>query len=111
MLKFTRYEQFKENNSDKIEALVLQLGEIDEETHWDLIEEMKGVLGAAAANESTDDEGDQEDALSSAESWVTENCSGGGVAEDVAMALWLRGLTYGESFLRSNVAASNANRE
>lgn len=62
---------------------------------------MKGFLSSAAANDSSDDESDQEDALSTAESWVTDNCSSGGVEEDVAMAFWLRGMADGETFVLS----------
>lgn len=99
MGKIEHYLGFKEKNADKIATLATQIGEITEDAHWDLIEGMKGVLGAAAANESTDDESDQDEALSTAESWVTDNCSDGGIAEDVAMALWLRGDKDGEAHL------------
>lgn len=99
MGKIEHYLGFKEKNADKIATLAAQIGEITEEAHWDLIEDMKGVLGAAAANESTDDESDQDEALLTAETWVTNNCSDGGIAEDVAMALWLRGAKDGEAHL------------
>lgn len=99
MGNIAHYLEFKEKNTDKIATLATQIGEITEEAHWDLIEGMKGVLGAAAANESTDDESDQDEALSTAETWVTNNCSDGGIAEDVAMALWLRGAKDGEAHL------------
>lgn len=94
------YVQFRDANSGHIASLAAQIGELPSDTHWDLISDMKGVLGTSAANASTDDEDDQETAISKAEEWVTDNCSGKGVEEDVAMALWLRGLVDGEAFLR-----------
>lgn len=94
-----QYTKFKEKNSSLILDLSEKIGGIDEDAHWDLIEDMKSYLGSEAANGSSDDEGDQEDALSIAESWVTENCSGGGIEEDVAMALWLDGMVDGEARL------------
>lgn len=96
------YEQFKVTHAAHIAALVDVFHAMPEssDVHWNLIEEMKSVLGAEAANNSTDDEDDQEAAISDAEEWVTDNCSSGGVAEDVAMALWLKGMVEGETFLR-----------
>lgn len=96
------YAQYKSSHAEIIEAISARLDGIDEEAHWDLVDEMKGVFGASFANDSTDNEADQDDALSRAESWIADNCSSGGIAEDVAMALWLRGPKDGESFLLSH---------
>ena len=111
MSKVEHYSQFKAANRPKIIALASQIGAIDGEVHWDLIEEMKSVLGAEAANASTDDEGSQDEAIARAESWVTDHCSGGSIEEDVAMALWLRGFSAGESYLVKNKASESANAE
>lgn len=74
-----------------IEATVAELGTgaLDEAAHWDLIDEMKGALGADAANASSDDAADQEEALNGAESWVSSELSNGSLVDDVAMARWL----------------------
>ena len=96
-----RYVRFKLDQSNRVKSLASDLGALPDSTHWDLVDEMKSALGASAANESTDSETDQESALSRAESWVTNNCSNGGIEDDVAMALWLRGMVEGESYLRS----------
>lgn len=91
MNQIEQFLQFKNSNAAAIENLVLKIGEIAEEAHWDLIDEMKGHLGSEAANGSSEDDKDQDEAISRAETWVTANCSDGGIKEDVAMALWLRG--------------------
>lgn len=95
------YERFKALHDTLIQQLAADIGQIPEESHWDLINEMKSVLGAAAANDCSDDETEQDEAISQAEVWVTNNCSPSGIEEDVAMALWLRGMTQGESYLRT----------
>lgn len=99
------YVRFKSAHSDCIKSLASELGSLSDSTHWELIDEMKGALGSSAANAAAGNEADQEEGLSSAEAWVAENCSNGGVEEDVAMALWLRGMAEGESFLRSEKVA------
>jgi hypothetical protein len=71
------------------------------ELHWELIDEMKGVLASKAANESTNDLADQEQAISLSEEYVASNLSNGATDVDVAMALYLRGALGGVSALRT----------
>lgn len=98
MSLIAQYQQFKVEQSAKIQELSKKIMEIHEESHWDLIENMKGCLGSDAINDIFDEEA-QENTLSETEDWVSNNCSGGGIEEDVAMALWLRGPSLGEAFL------------
>lgn len=101
------YTRFKQDHANHIATLVTAIGGITEDAHWTLIDEMKGVLGAQAANKETGAD-NQDIALCTAEFWVSTNCSSGGIAEDVAMALWLRGVDKGESFLKENRATGAA---
>jgi len=90
------FDAFQATNAARIDAVVQRLGARRfTSLHWDLVDELKGVLGAQAANASSDDAGEQEDAIAEAEGWVTDNVSQGGVESTVAMALWLRGLDAG----------------
>lgn len=106
MTQIAHYMRFKEDHADHIKGLVAKIGKLSEEAHWDLIDEMKGAIGASAANDSTDQDSDQEHALSNSEEWVANNCSDGGIEEDVAMALWLRGTVEGETYLLSEMVVS-----
>lgn len=63
-------------------------GQLNDDAHWTLIDEMKGALGADSAND-TADEVAQADALMDAETWVASELGDGLLEEDVAMALWL----------------------
>lgn len=103
-----QYLRFKQDHPSLIAALAAEIGDSSEDVHWELVDEMKDALASSAANESSDDAADQEGAIAAAESWVAENCSDGGAAEDVAMALWLRGIEEGEAFLRSQVVTQAA---
>ncbi len=102
-MSIANYEQFKLDNAAQITALAAQIGKLSEDAHWELVDEMKGALGASGANESTDAPADQESSIAAAEAWVSDNCSDGGIAEEVAMALWLRGLVEGEALLRDGM--------
>lgn len=64
-------------------------GQINDDAHWALIDEMKGALGAGAANAASDDAAEQESALMDAETWVSSELGDGLLEESVAMALWL----------------------
>jgi hypothetical protein len=94
------YLQFKQSNSSKIQRIADSIGEIEEESHWDLVCDMKSVLSSHAANNCSGGESAQEGAIDSAEAWVGDNCSDEGVLEDVAMSLWLKGIEEGEKFVR-----------
>lgn len=106
MNQIEQFLQFKQSNAVAIKKIVSKIGAIAEDAHWNLIDDMKGYLGSEAANGSSEDDDDQDNAISSAETWVTDHCSDGGIEEDVAMALWLRGTSDGESFLLSEMVVS-----
>ncbi len=91
---------FMETNEALIETLAEAMAGRDVSAqHWMLVDELKGALGAAAANDSSDNADDQEEALCAAEGWVTDNISHAGNAATAAMALWLRGAERGTKLL------------
>lgn len=104
--QFDDYLRFKQEHAARISALADDLGQIDVDAHWELVDEMKSLMAANAANDSGDSGRRQEASMEVAEAMVSDSCSDGGNQEDVAMALWLRGDEEGESFLRSAVVAS-----
>src|SRR3989344_5864751 len=77
--------------NDHASALADDLGQIDVDAHWELVDEMKSLMAANAANDSGDSGRRQEASMEVAEAMVSDSCSDGGNQEDVAMALWLRG--------------------
>lgn len=103
MTQIAHYKGFKKDHADHIKAIVAKVGKLSDEAHWALIDEMKGAIGASAANDTTDEASDQDQELSNSEEWVANNCSDGGIEEDVAMALWLRGTVDGETYLLSEM--------
>lgn len=106
----TSYAEFKKQSADLIARIASEVKNVDEETHWDLIDEMKGVLATDAANASSDDEDDQEKAIATEETWVADNLSGGDFEEDVAMALWLRGIKDGTQYLQQAAMSAQIER-
>lgn len=64
-------------------------GQLNDDAHWALIDEMKGALGANSANAASDGADEQESALMDAETWVSSELGDGLLEESVAMALWL----------------------
>lgn len=101
--RFDDYLVFKREHADRITVLANALGEIEDDAHWELVDEMKTLFGSNAANDSGDDADRQDAVLDVVEEMVSQTCSDGGVQEDVAMALWLRGHDGGEAYLRSQV--------
>lgn len=65
------------------------------------VEEIKSELGARAANAVRDDEQAQEDAISRAEQWVSDNLADSAGPEVV---LWVRGLAQGEEAINRALA-------
>lgn len=81
------------------------------EFHFELSDDLKGVLGSEGANASSDDDGDQENAIAAAEEWVTDNVSNDGDLEDtVALALWLKGMDEGQKSLMEILGTPQADR-
>ncbi|MGF6440100.1 hypothetical protein [Paraburkholderia youngii] len=107
------YESFVSLNKAAIERILQQIAIAVpneqaqyaklEDLHWDLIDDMKGHLASAAANETADDARDQESALERAEDWVSSHLSGGGTEATVAMAFLLKGETTGLKFLQDSL--------
>lgn len=64
-------------------------GDIAGEFRWDVVDNAKGYLAAAAANAATDYPADQENAISSAEAWVTKHVSDGSLEDLVATSIAL----------------------
>lgn len=103
------YIEFKAQSADMIALAVSEIGVVDQETHWDLVDEMIGSFCIAAAKDSNVDQAGQNSVMSGSVEWVAKNCSSGGVDEDVSMALWLRGVQDGMKYLQQ--AAVNAQIE
>lgn len=61
----------------------------EDEFRWDVVDNAKGNLAAAAANAATDEPDDQEAAIAGAEAWVTERVSGGSLEDIVATSIAL----------------------
>lgn len=72
-------------------ALELEAGGDDaiEEFRWDVVDAAKGNLASAAANASTDDPEDQEEAIAGAEAWVAEHVSNGTLLDLLAASIVL----------------------
>ena len=94
------YLQFKQENRLLIQAISQAIECLPDDAHHELYDEMWDVIGADAANASSDDAGEQELAVQRGESWVSDNCAGGDIEEDVCMALWLKGTEGGGKYLR-----------
>lgn len=60
-----------------------------EEFRWDVVDAAKGNLASAAANASTDDPDDQENAIAGAEAWVAEHVSNGSLLDLLAVSIAL----------------------
>jgi hypothetical protein len=66
---------------------------------FDQIAEMKTYMGGTSANDTSDDEEEQEDAISEAENWVTNNVSPT-FAASIAAVLWMEGVEDGTKLIR-----------
>lgn len=101
----SNYSVFKATHTELIASIADAIdakgvSETFSEFHYDLASNLKGILGAQAANASSDVADEQEEAISSAEQWVTDNISNGADTKDtVALALWLNGLDVGQKTL------------
>lgn len=72
-------------------ALELESGGEDaiDEFRWDVVDAAKGDLASAAANASTDNPADQENAIARAEAWVAEHVSNGTLLDLLAVSIAL----------------------
>jgi len=72
-------------------AFELEAGgeEAQDEFRWDVVDNVKGNLGAAAANAAPDDRAAQENAIAGAEAWATEHIASGSLADLVAASIAL----------------------
>lgn len=93
---------FKEKNAAVIGALEaegLVSGGSADDFFYDLTDNLKGHLGAEAANRCDDGEDEQDQAIALVENFVAEQVANS--AENaVALALWLNGPSEGEKLLR-----------
>lgn len=100
------FHAFQLRNADAIQALLTGAHLLTvRQAHLQLVDELKGAIGAEAANGSSDDPADQEDCLGDAEAWVAENVSSGGDLATVAVAAFLYGFPEAQAILRSGPAA------
>lgn len=60
-----------------------------DEFRWDVVDNAKGNLAAAAANAATDDPAAQESAIAGAEAWVADHVSNGSLEDLVAASIAL----------------------
>jgi len=89
-----------------IETLRLELemsGEALDDFFYEQIDELKGYLGAQAANETSDNPNEQEAAISAAEDWVASHLAGEGYRAAIAITLYLNGVREGAQRLRAAV--------
>ena len=63
-------------------------------------DDLASSLGAQAANACGEGEDVQDEAISSAESWVSDNVGNAGLGECIAAVLWLDGPQAGAALLR-----------
>lgn len=109
MSKIEHFKYFLTEQKAAIDRAVASGVYISEEAHWELVEDMKGRMGSDAANNCSDDEDAQEDAICKAEDWVSDNCSSQTERNDAAMALWLLGDEGGRRYLTDNAVGVFAN--
>ena len=107
----TPFAEFCRDNAVLINSLSGDGANIRSMSHWALVDEMKGVLGAAASNDSTDDEEQQDQALYAAEGWVSDELSDAGPEGDVAMALFLKGAVDGTMWLSNEITQQSRSRD
>lgn len=83
----------KVQHGQLIDTLVFELeagGEhVADEFRWDVVDNAKVNLAAAAANSAMDDPATQENAIAVAEAWVAEHVSNGSLADLVAASIAL----------------------
>lgn len=86
---------------EKLEGDVRVAGDKFGDFFDEALDEIRGQLGASAANCSSDDEEEQSEAISQCEEWVSNNLRG---AEEVAVFLMARGVEEGERGIRSKAS-------
>ena len=96
------FEEFRAKNNERIQALAEEVGEITDDAHWELVDDMKSNMGSVSANDCDDDEESQDECVDAAEAWVSENLGDGDITHDVAMALWLKDDEEGTEFLKEH---------
>ena len=101
------FSQFRTNNAALIGALEREIVALPSAVadrvreHLDeRADDLASSLGAQAANACGEGEDDQDEAISSAESWVSDNVGNAGLGECIAAVLWLDGPQAGAALLR-----------
>jgi hypothetical protein len=77
--------------------------------YWDHIDALKSYLGGEAANQCSDDESEQEEAIGDCEAWVADNVSND-TENWIASVLALHGKDAGVLWLRQQIAKVTAPR-
>lgn len=98
-----RFSAFQASHASliaELEGLVAATGKTDilDGEYWDAVDDLKGELGADAANHCPDSK-DQESAISYVESWVAGNSP-----STIPLLLWVRGVDVGAKMVRDEVA-------
>lgn len=90
------FAALKHDHADAIAALAEKTRGADlDDFHWEMIDELKGYLGARAANGVSDDAGEQEEAILEMEAFVAAEVSTGGAEDTIAVAFYLKGTSDG----------------
>lgn len=77
-------------------------GSISEDAYGDLLGELKDVLGANAANDTSDDPDQQDEAISDAEGWVSDQLAAETGIVEALCALWLKDAADGAAYIVEN---------
>lgn len=97
---------FQAENKDLIDSLTAEVGEAKtDDLFWSLIDELKGVLSARAANQCVGEKGANK-AILAVEQWVAEEYSP--KVSVVPLILLLHGRVVGAKHLREAIQSSKA---
>lgn len=71
---------------------------------WTIVDDLKERLGAECANDVAGDEGEKDEAISMAETWIEDNVSNQLAPTIIACAIWLYGAAWAERKIRASLA-------
>lgn len=101
--EFSEFRTEHASAIEQLEATVAKCGATDplDNMLWEMVDDLKGLLGAAAANDCSDRATSQEDAIAAAESWVAQN-----TPDAVPLILWMKGIVEGSSAIADELRAA-----
>lgn len=105
----TQFNEFLLNQKETISRLTAQIGdnvELAEDLLDDYAAALKSRLGSMLANAASNDEDAQDEAISTAEAWVTDNVSNSTIEHRLFAILWLAGVQNGEAAILKTLASS-----